>query len=417
VSRKLFLNARIFTPKDEGKPLRGKGQGALLSFERGALLVEGGIIKEAGPEDEVLSRLSPSEVEERVDLEGRCVVPGFVDPHTHMCFVGTREEEFAMRLRGATYMEILQAGGGILSTVRAVRSSPREALLEWTRRNVRKALSMGTTTVEIKSGYGLDPETELAMLEVISRIPSELPVDVVPTFMGAHAFPPEFKDRKEAYVDLICDEMLPRVASQGIARFCDVFCENGVFDLEQTERILRRAQELGLGAKMHADEIEDMGGAKLAAKLRVKSADHLLAASEEGLRAMAEAEVVGVLLPATALSLRKPFADARRMIDLGVPVAISTDCNPGSSYCESMPLVFALSVLRMGMSPEEALVASTLNAAHAVGMASLVGSLEPGKQADFLVLDGKTPAALAYRLGSAPVRMVYKRGELVHVSD
>lgn len=413
--RKLFRNTKIFTPLDPGHALCGHEQsGSLASWEKGALLVANGEIEAVGDEAEVLGALGSAELHQEVDCGGMCLIPGLVDPHTHMCFAGEREKEFAERLRGVPYLGILEKGGGILSTVRAVREATEDELFVQTLLRAQRALSHGTTTLEIKSGYGLDTEAELKMLRVIQRVLSESPLDVVPTFLGAHAFPEEYRETPERFVELLLDEMLPQVASQGIARFCDVFCEKGVFSVEQSRRILSKASSLGLGVKLHADEVHDTGGASLAAELGAISAEHLLAASDDGLRAMARSGVIAILLPATALSLRKPYARARDMMDMGVPVALATDCNPGSCYCESMPLVFALAVLAMGLSVEEAIVASTLNAAYSIGMAHRVGSLEVGKRADFVLLDGGSPAALAYRLGAAScIVAVYKSGEKV----
>jgi imidazolonepropionase len=330
-----------------------------------------------------------------------------------MCFAKRREEEFARRMEGMEYLEILRRGGGILSSVQAVRAVSEEGLFSVTIKHAISALRFGTTTLEIKSGYGLDTETELKMLRVIERIGIETPLDVVPTFMGAHAVPMEHAKAPDRYVDMVIREMIPEVSRQGIARFCDVFCEEGVFTVEKSRRILKSAREAGLGVKIHADEVHDLGGAGLAAELGAISAEHLLAANDDNLRAMAEKGVIGVLLPATAYSLRKHYASARKMADMGVPIALATDCNPGSSYTESMPFVFGLAVLNMNLTVPEALVAATLNAAYAVGMQGKVGSLDIGKYADFLLLDGESPAILAYHAGVSPVVEVYKRGELV----
>ncbi len=417
---KLFHNARIWTASDRGIPLRGTEQGNVTIWERGALLVQGGTIACVGEEipvrkalEELLAEKGDSVPFQEIDCGGRCLVPGFVDPHTHMCFVEPREEEFALRLEGTPYLEILRRGGGILSSVRSVEAAEEELLYERTRATVLRALSFGTTTVEIKSGYGLDTETELKMLRVIDRIRRTTPLDVVPTFMGAHAVPPRFRNDSEKYVELLVEEMLPAVQAQGVALFCDVFCEEGVFSVDQSRRILEAARNCGLGLKIHADEVHDLGGAGLAAELRTLSAEHLLAASEENLRRMAEKNVLGILLPATAYSLRKPYAPARKMIELGVPLAIATDCNPGSCYTESMPFVFGLAVMQMGLSVAEAFVASTLNAAYGVGLSPVVGSLDRGKRADFLLLAGKSPALFAYHAGVSPVEEVYKSGEKV----
>jgi len=353
------------------------------------------------------------EFDEEIDCGGRCVIPGFVDPHTHMCFARRREEEFSLRLEGTPYLEILKRGGGILSSVRAVKEASDDDLFENTLSLALSALSMGTTTVEIKSGYGLDTETELRMLSVIRRVGLESPLDVVPTFMGAHAVAEEYRGRADDFVDLIVREMLPAAKRQGIARFCDIFCEEGVFSISQSEKILTEAGRLGFGLKVHADEVHDTGGAALAARVGAVSAEHLLAAGDEGLSAMAERAVTAILLPATAYSLRKPYARARAMIGLGVPVALATDCNPGSSFTESMPFVFGLGVLAMGLTVSEALVAATKNSACAIGAGDRCGTLEKGKQADFLVLDGDSPAIIAYHAGVSPVDEVYKKGERV----
>lgn len=411
MSSTLFLNARITTPVPGRTPLSGKEQGRVRTFENGALLARNGDIAAVGPAEairEAARREGPVDME--VDCGGACMIPGFVDPHTHLCFARRREREFSMRLGGKSYLEILQAGGGILSSVRAVRESTEEELYRVTLGNALSALSFGTTTVEVKSGYGLSTDSELRMLRVIGRLGRRTPLDVVPTFMGAHAVPEEYRGNPDGYVDLLVDEMLPAVAGQGIARFCDVFCEEGVFSVAQSRRILAAARELGLGLRIHADEVHDTGGAGLAAELGTVSAEHLLAAGEGNLVAMAGRGVIANVLPATAYSLKKPYAPARRMIELGVPVALATDCNPGSCFTESMPFVFGLGVMAMDMTVEEALVATTLNAAWSVGLQDRVGSLAEGRQADFLLLDGETPAVLAYHAGVSPVREVYKKG-------
>lgn len=410
---KLFTNARCFSPLDPGHPLSGRSQGKVWSLPKGAILATDGLIHEIGPETEVLEAARHLPVDLEVDCGGRCMIPGFVDPHTHLCFHGMRESEFSLRLEGVPYLEILRRGGGILSSVKRVRAASEEQLFSSTAELARSALEHGSTTIEIKSGYGLDTKTELKMLRVIERVGRQLPLDVVPTFMGAHAIPEEERHDPEAFVERIVREMLPEVALQGIARFCDVFCEEGVFSISQSRRILEAARDLGIGIKIHADEVHDLGGAALAAEVGAISAEHLLAASDEGLKTMASAGTIAILLPATAYSLGKPFARGRDMISLGVPVALATDCNPGSCFCESVPFVFGLAVLGMHLSPEEALVASTLNAAYAIGKAGSCGSLERGKKADFLLLEGETPAIFAYHAGVSPVKAVYKNAERV----
>lgn len=411
--RKLFRNARIFTPSDRGAPLAGRAQGEATHFPKGAIYVWDGIIKAIGEEKQTASLLGPDRVDIEEDCQGRCLIPGFVDAHTHMCFAKRREEEFSLRLAGMEYLEILRRGGGILSSVRAVREASEEELFAVTRKHVLSALTYGTTTVEIKSGYGLDTETELKMLRVIRRIGMETALDVVPTFMGAHAVPEEYSGDPDGYVDAIVRDMIPAVARQEIARFCDVFCEKNVFTLEQSRRVLEAAHKAGLGLKIHADEVNDLGGAGLAAELGATSAEHLLRTNDANIEAMARAGVIGILLPATAYSMRKEYAPARKMIDSGVPIAIATDCNPGTSYTESMPFVTSLAVLNMRLTVFEALAAATLNAAYAVGLSKMTGSLDIGKYADFLLLDGDSPAILAYHAGVNPVARVYKRGEPV----
>ncbi|MDR3264405.1 MAG: imidazolonepropionase, partial [Synergistaceae bacterium] len=353
------------------------------------------------------------EVDMEIDLGGAAVIPGFVDPHTHACFAARRESEFSMRIAGKPYLEILKAGGGILSSVRSARAASGDELFRFSKGLLETTLRYGTTTIEIKSGYGLDTENELKLLGVIDRLRRETVQSVVPTFMGAHAVPEEYRTKPGEYVRLLRDEMLPAVMKQGVAKFCDIFCEEGVFSVEQSREILNRARELGLRLKVHADEVNDLGGAALAGELSATSAEHLLAASDAGISALADGGVVAVLLPATAYSLKKPFARARAMIERGVPVALATDLNPGSCFCASMPFVFSLAVMGMNMTPAEALTGATLNAAWAIGMEKEAGSLEPGKWADFIVLDGESPAALAYASGGRPILSVWKMGERV----
>jgi imidazolonepropionase len=409
----LFRNANIFTPIDRGTPAAGSDQTELARHPGGSLLVHDGLVVALGAESEIVAQIPAAATVQQHEVDGRCLIPGFVDPHTHMCFAARREGEFIERLKGTPYLEILAKGGGILSSVRAVAAASEKDLYEMTRAHAASALRFGTTTLEIKSGYGLDTENELKMLAAIGRLRKESVQDIVPTFLGAHAIPPEYADDPDAFIELLIGEMLPAVLEQGIAHHCDIFCEQGVFSIDQGRRLLSAAKSLGMKVKLHADEVHDLGGAGLAAELNACSADHLLAAGDANLRAMAKAGVVATLLPATAYSLRKPYARARFMIENRLPVALATDCNPGSSYTESMPFVIGLAILNMQMSPEEALVGATLNPAYAIGLANKVGSLDVGKQADFLVLDGESPAILAYHAGVSPVAEVYKKGEQV----
>jgi imidazolonepropionase len=416
----LFRNARIFTPLDTGRSSAGPVQGTLNHWEKGAMLCRDGRIVTVGDEAAVLGALGPDgrrSVEEELDCGGQCMIPGFVDAHTHLCYVQPREKEFLARLEGADYLEILRAGGGILSSVASVRGATEDALFAATRARALSALSQGTTTVEIKSGYGLSMDAELKQLRVIRRVGRETPLTVVPTLLAAHAVPPDFSGRTDEYVQVVVD-IVRAAADAALARFCDVFCEKGVFSPAQSRTILEAAAVAGLGIRLHADELSDSGGAALAAALHALSADHLLAASDAGLQAMAGAGVMAVLLPVTAFSMRKRYARARAMVEAGVPVAVATDCNPGSSCVESMPFTFGLSVLQMGLTVAEALTASTLNGAYALGLGSQTGSLSPGKGADFLLLDGETPGILAFRTGISPVvevrkgaRQVWRKGE------
>jgi len=414
MSIKIFRNANIFTPKERGFPLFGKYQGELTHYDNGAMAVKDGLILKTGDEKEVLKEFEKALDKEIYDCRGRCMIPGFVDPHTHICFAALRESEFEMRLQGTPYLEILEKGGGILSSVKAVGLATVEELYTNTRKHVLKAMTLGTTTIEIKSGYGLDTTNELKMLEAIGRVAENTPLDVVATFLGAHAVPPGYKNFPDDFITLLIDETLPAVKRQNIATHCDIFCEKGVFTIEQGRRLLRAALNIGMKVKLHADEVNDLGGAGLAAELRALSADHLLAASDENIEAMATNGVVATLLPATAYSLGKPYARAKAMMEKNVPVALATDCNPGSSFTESMQFVIGLAVLNMKMTPAQALTGATLNAAHAIDMAAKVGSLDVGKQADFLLLDGKTPAILAYHAGVSSVEEVYKKGVRVY---
>jgi imidazolonepropionase len=358
----------------------------------------------------------------RLDARGGTVTPGLVDPHTHLLFAGSREDELELRQRGAGYMEILAAGGGILSTVAATRAASAEALHAHGRRWLDEMLGHGTTTIEAKSGYGLDLATELRLLAVAHELGKVGPIEIVPTFLGAHAVPPEYRSRPggaEAYVRSIIDEQLPGVAAQGRARFCDVFCEEGAFTADQSRRILLAASGFGLLSRLHADELVPSGGAELAAEIGAVSADHLAAPSEAGITAMAEAAaqgraVVATLLPATTWFLMKErHAPARRFIERGIPVAIGTDFNPGTSPTASMPLAMTVACLSLGLTPDEALVAATINAAYAVGLGDEIGSLEGGKAADFVIWNVPTSRQIPYWPAADLVRTVVKRGRVV----
>ena len=409
----LLKNAAELVTCRGGGPKCGVAMQDIGIIEDGALWLEDGIIRQVGTTREILAGLA-GKPDEEIDAAGRCVLPGFVDPHTHFLFAGYRAEEFSWRLRGDTYMEIMERGGGIVNSVQATRQASAEELLSIGLRRLDSMLSFGVTTVEGKSGYGLDAATELKQLAVMAELDQQHPVDVVSTFMGAHAIPAEYKGRTDEFVNYLLSEVLPLVAERRLADFCDVFCEKGVFSVEQSRRLLTAAQALGLKAKVHADEIVTLGGAELAAEIGALSAEHLLHASDEGIHRMGEAGVIAVLLPATAFCLREPYARARFMIDSGVPVALATDFNPGSCFSESIPLVIALAALYMQMTPAEIVTALTINAAAAVGRADRVGSLEPGKQGDFILLEHPSHLYLPYHAGVNCVTTVVKNGRLVY---
>ena len=413
MTAKIYKNARIFTPVDSGKPCPGEAQGHIAQYPNGALLVRNGLIEAVGEESDVLKDSTNDSQAEAYDCEGRCLIPGFVDPHTHSCFAKLREEEFELRAAGTPYLEILKKGGGILSSVEAVEKASVEELYQKTQTHVVRAMSLGTTTIEIKSGYGLATDPELKMLEAIGKVAKNTPLDVVATYLGAHAIPPSYKENADDFISLLIEESLPAVKQQNIAQYCDIFCEEGVFSIAQGRRLLTAAKDMGMRVKIHADEVHDLGGAGLAAEIGAISADHLLAASDKNIKAMAKSGVVANLLPGTAYSLRKSYARARDMIAMGLPIALATDCNPGSCYTESMQFIFGLAVLNMNMSPAEALTGVTLNPAYSLGLGGKVGSLDVGKQADFLLLDGESPAILAYHAGVSSVHSVYKKGVLV----
>jgi imidazolonepropionase len=396
------------------KPATLEKMSSLSVIESGAILIENGIIVDVGTTDDLRHKYS-AEIEEAVciDATGKIVLPGFVDPHTHIVFKGSREEEFNMRLNGATYMEIMNAGGGIHSTTSKTRMATQEELFNESMNRLNKFLLHGVTTIEAKSGYGMDWETEYKQLKVAKRLNEEHPIDVVSTFMGAHAVPKEFKEEPDAYVELVINEMLPKVAAENLAEFNDVFCERGVFTPEQTRIILEAGKQHGLIPKIHADEIEPYEGAELAAEVGAISADHLLKASENGIKAMAEKGVVGVLLPGTAFFLMTEAANGRKMIDLGLPVAISTDCNPGSSPTVSTHLIMNLACLHMGLTPSEVITAATINAAHAINRANEIGSLEVGKKADVLIANVPNFMQLQYHFGMNHTDTVIKAGKIV----
>jgi len=376
----------------------------------GAIAIHRGVIVQIGTSGQILSQHRSKHV---IDAGRKTALPGLVDPHTHLVFAGSRDREFEMKLSGKSYMEILAAGGGILSTVAETRKMGKRWLLKICQERARSSLLHGTTTMEVKSGYGLSTEEEIKCLQLARSLDKSGPFHVVPTFLGAHAIPEEYEGRADEYVDLVIEDMIPTVVKSKLARFCDVFCERGVFTVEQTRRILETAQQMGLGAKIHADEFADTGGALLAAKIGAVSADHLLFSSDEGIREMASRGVVGVLLPAAPLTLMMgKYANGRKMIQYGVPVALGTDLSP-SCMLESQQMSIALACYCMRMTPAEAIVAATINAAHAIGEASRIGSLEPGKRADIVIVDAPNHRFLGYKFGVNLVETVIKDGKVV----
>jgi imidazolonepropionase len=411
----LIHNAtQLLTIASEG-PKRGAAMEELGIIENGAVAVKDGLIALVGPTSELRGQVVTAE---EIDALGKVVMPGFVDPHTHLVFAGDRADEFEQRIKGATYMEIMAAGGGIMSTVRATRAASVGQLVEESRVRLDRMLAYGTTTAEVKTGYGLDTENELKMLETIRRLDAEHPVDLVPTFMGAHAVPEEYKGRADEYVDLVVKEMLPMVKSQ-ISNpksqiFCDVFCDEGAFTLEQSRRVLKAAQALSFGLKIHADEFRPLGGTSLAVELGAISADHLVCTPEEEIELLAGSDTIAVALPGTPFGLgHHEYTPARRIIDSGGALALATDLNPGTCWCESMQLITALACRFMKMTPAEAVVAATINAAHAVGLGHQVGSLEVDKKADILILDVPDYRHLSYRFGVNLMDRVIKGGRLV----
>ena len=347
------------------------------------------------------------------DASGMVALPGFVDAHTHMMFAGSRELEFAMRAQGATYQEIAERGGGILSTIAHVRKADKKSLKRQTARYLMDMMRHGTTTVEIKSGYGLEMESEIRMLEAINELRVEEIMGVVPTFLGAHALPPEYRGRGSDYVDLVVDRMIPYVGKKGLAVFCDVFCEKGYFGLEEAARILEAGARWGMKPKVHADELTPLGGAQLAARVGAVSADHLEHVTPEGVAALRGAGVVAGLLPGVSFFLRHGYAPVRALIDGGVAVAIASDFNPGSCMSYSMPLMMTIACTQMGMTPEEAITAATLNGAAALGLSSTIGSIEVGKNADIVLAAVPDYRFLAYHFGTNHVRVTIKNGTIL----
>lgn len=396
----------LATPTGNG-PRSGQQQGELLVLEDAWLAAEDGIITAMGQGQAPEHLIQGAQV---IDAKGSLVTPGLVDAHTHLVFGGWREHELAMKRKGVPYLEILAQGGGILSTVRMTRQASREELVQKAQKALNTMLSLGVTTCEAKSGYGLDRETELKQLAVMEDLEKIQPVELVRTFLGAHAVPVEYKDDREGYLRLLTEELIPYIAKEHLAEFCDVFCETGVFTPEESRRILEAGQTHGLKAKIHTDEIDALGGTELAGELRAASAEHLIAATDSGIAALAQGGTVAVLLPATSFYLNKPYARARDMVQAGVPVAVASDYNPGSCPSLNLQFVMNLACWNYKLSPQEVLTAVTLNAAAAVSRADKVGTLEPGKQADLVIWDAPNLDYIFYRFGENLTRTVVKNG-------
>ena len=387
----------------------GAAQGENVKYMNAAVVMENGFIKDIFEE----GALPDGDFDAVYDAGGSLVTPGLVDGHTHLIFGGYRQHEVAMKLKGADYLDILRAGGGILDTVRKTRAASKADLYMKSAAFLDEVIGMGVTTLEAKSGYGLDLENEIKMLEVIKDLDNRHMVDVVPTFMGPHAIPPEYEGRGDEYIDMVIEGMLPVVKEKGLAEFCDIFCEDSVFNAEQSRKYMTKAKEMGFALKIHADEIEAIGGSELAGELGATSAEHLIAITESGQKALAEGGITAMCLPATSFYLGKTFAPAREMIEKGIPVAMASDFNPGS--CPSLNLQFCINLgcLKYKMTPEEVLTAVTINPACGIGRGDKVGTIEPGKQADMVIWNAPDFEMVCYRFGSNMVKRVIKNGQLV----
>jgi imidazolonepropionase len=393
---------------------KGPAQSQLGLIEEGAVLIEGETIRAVGLASKLESRYG-RRLRQHIAAGGCVVMPGFVDSHAHPVFVRARDDEYELRIRGATYQEIAEQGGGILSSVRAVRGASKDQLLQLSEARVGRAVEYGTTTLEAKSGYGLDLENETKILEVIRELQQRLPLELVPTFLGAHEIPPEYRAQKPAYIDLLVDEMIPTVARRQLAEFCDCFVEPHLFSISDADRIGRVALQHGLGIRLHADQLTRSGATQLGVRLGAASVDHLEQIQAEDIQALAGSQTVATLLPASVFHLGLiRYPPARALIDAGVPVALATDFNPGSAPTLSMQMVLSLACTQMRMTPAEAIVAATINGAHALGRADRIGSLEPGKQADLCIMEVDDYRQIPYFFGMNHCRMTIKKGKLVH---
>lgn len=404
--------SQLVTLAGPARPRVGAEMRELGVIDGGALLARDGVITALGAASEVAPQAGPDAM--RIDARNSVVTPGFVDPHTHPVFAGTREDEYEMRAAGLTYQQIASQGGGIRSTVRKTRAASEDELFELALPRVRRLLEHGTTTIEAKSGYGLTLADELKILRVIARLNAETPLELIPTFLGAHEIPDEHRGAREEYIRLVIEEMLPRVAAEGLARYCDVFCESHVFTVDESRRVLARAKELGLGVRLHAEQLSLSGGANLAAEFGAATADHLEWIDAEGIAAMKRAGVIAVLLPGAVFNLGLTrYAAARAMIDANLTVALATDFNPGSSPTPSMQMILSIACTQMRMTPAEAITAATINAAHSIARSERIGSLEAGKEADIVVFDCEDYRQIPYLFGINHAVVVIKSGRVV----
>jgi len=408
----LISNASELLTLENTAPKKGAELDRLEKIVAGAVAVDEGRIVEVGPSDRLESRYRGRE---SIDAAGQVVLPGFVDPHTHPVFGATREREFDMRLRGKSYIEITAAGGGIFSSVRSLRETATSDLKALLRQRLDRFIALGTTTIEAKSGYGLNLDDELRSLEIIAAMNAEHRLDLVPTFLGAHQMPEEYEARREEYIRKLTEEIMPAIRERNLAEYCDIFCEEGVYEIEESRRVMSAAKALGFGLRFHADELAPIGGAELAAELGAASADHLVMVSDAGIEAMAREGVAPVILPGTVFSLNLPQKPrVREMIEKGLPVALATDFNPGTSFVQSMPAVISIACCSLRMTVAEAINAATVNAAWSLGRGRQIGSLQPGYQADIVVLDCPSHLFLGYRVGWNPVKLVVKNGCVVY---
>ncbi|MBA7518109.1 Imidazolonepropionase [subsurface metagenome] len=409
----IHINELVTMDSKYGVPRRGKNMAELAPIHDGAVAISGNSIVFVGTTHELFSNFSPKGKTVIIDATNRLVTPGFVDPHTHIIFDGFRENELEMKLAGKTYLEILESGGGILKTVKATRKASLEILIQNGKKILNRMMEYGTTTMETKSGYGLDVENEIKSLLAAKKLNLEHPMDVISTFLGAHAVPPEYEGETDDYVELIISEMIPKVAQEELAEFCDVFCEEGIFSVVQTKKILKAAMKYGLKPQIHIDEIIDTSGALLAAELNAVQTGHMLKSNDEGLRAMRKAQTIATLLPGTPFCLMmRDYAPARKIIEYGIPIALATDLNP-NCWTESMQIIIALACYHMKLSPAEALTAATINAACALQKQEQIGSIEVGKKADLIIFDVPNHNFLPYQFGVNLVSKVIKNGKIV----